>query len=86
MATVWLLCGYRVATVWLRCCMDVQHVLAKALLLLDEIQLCWRQMRRHGVGVRQMWVVPRHQQMQELKRQTRTTAFVTNAHMYKRNF
>ena len=30
---------------------DVQRILAKALLLLDEIQLCWRQMRRHGVGM-----------------------------------
>ena len=40
-----------------------QHILAKARLLLDDIQLCWRQMRRHGVRMRQVRVVPWHQQM-----------------------
>ena len=55
------------------------------LLLLNEVQLRWCQMRRHGVGVKQMWVVLRHQRMKETKRQTRMTVCMAQTQVRKRN-
>ena len=53
-ATVWLLCGYCVATVWLLCGCCVAAVWRLCGYYVATVWLlcvCWRQMRRHGVGM-----------------------------------